>query len=138
MKNNDDIKNNILEITKEWIGMTHKVLDLKRIPSVEIRDILKNTYEVLNYYHKDEAVPKTVCKMLLEMDDFLYFASMITDKEFNDDPYLYQAIFSIVESLKIGFFKGEYECEYPILKMNNADKSTVVFDLQNGHIEDLL
>ena len=79
MKNNDDIKNNILEITKEWIGMTHKVLDLKRIPSVEIRDILKNTYEVLNYYHKDEAVPKEVCEMLLEMDEFLYFASMITD-----------------------------------------------------------
>lgn len=137
MKNSIN-KNNITAITKEWIGMTHKVLDLKRIPSTEIRDILKNTYEILNYYNKDEAIPKVVCEMLLEMDEFLYFASMIIDKEFNDDPYLYQAIYSIAESLKIGFFKGEYECEYPVLKMNDANKNTVVFDFQNGHIEDLL
>lgn len=137
MENNESIKNNITAITKKWIEMTHRVLDLKRIPSIEIRDVLKNTYEVLNCYHKDEYVPKSLCEMLLEMNEFLYFASMITDKEFDDDPYLYQAIYSIAKSLKSGFLNGKYECEYPILKMNNADKKTVAFDLQNGYIEDL-
>ena len=76
--------------------------------------------------------------MLLEMDSFLYFASMITDKEFDDDPYLYQATHSIAQALKKGFFNGEYECEYPVLKIINADKNIAAFDLQNGYLEDLL
>ena len=132
------MKEKISAVTNEWIQMTHKVLHLKRIPTTEIRNLLKDTYEILTFYHKQEIVPKTVCEMLLEMDGFLYFASMITDKEFDDDPYLYQAIHCIVKALKTGFFNGEYECEYPVLKINRVDKGTVTFDLQNGYIVDLL
>ena len=137
MEKNKNIKDSITAITKEWSKMTYNVLDLKRIPSIEIRDLLRNTYDVLNYYHKDELIPKAVSEMLLEMDGFLYFASMITDKEFDDDPYLYQAIHSIAESLKTGFFKGEYECKYPVLKVNNTKEKPYILDLQNGYIEDL-
>lgn len=132
------MKEKISAVTNEWIQMTHKVLHLKRIPTTEIRNLLKDTYEILTFYHKQEIVPKTVCEMLLEMDSFFYFASMITDKEFDDNPYLYQAIYSIADSLKTDFFKGEYECEYPLLKIKINDEKSVIFDLQNGYIEDLL
>lgn len=137
MKNKESMVNGITAVTNEWIEMTHKTLDLKRIPSIEIRDALRKTYDVLIYYHKDEVIPKALCKMLLRMDEFLYFASIITDNEFEDNPYLFQAIHSISKSLKIGFFKGEYESEYPILKIKKTDKNIVDFDLQNGCIEDL-
>ncbi len=137
-KNSKSINNSITEITEKWKRITYSVLDLKRISSAEIRENLKKTYEVLNYYHKDEYVPKSVCEMLLEMDSFLYFASMITDKEFDDDPYLYQTTHSIAQALKKGFFNGEYECEYPVLKIINAEKNIAAFDLQNGYLEDLL
>ncbi|MBO5358233.1 MAG: hypothetical protein J6A78_02825 [Clostridia bacterium] len=137
-KNSKVINNSITEITEKWKKITYGVLDLKQISSAEIRENLKKTYEVLNYYHKDEYVPKSVCEMLLEMDSFLYFASMITDKEFDDDPYLYQVTHSIAQALKEGFLKGKYEYEYPVLKIINADNNPVAFNLQNGYLEDLL
>ena len=131
-------RENIKRITEEWVGMTHTVLGLKRIPSIEIRDLFRKSYEVLNCYNKESRVPKELAEMLLEMDGFLYFAALITDKEFEDDPYLYQAIHSVAESLKNGFFDGNYECEYPFLKVTNAEARICILDLEKGYIEDLI
>ncbi len=128
----------ITKITNDWVLMTLSTLDLKRIPSIEIRDLFKRSYEVLYYYHKDTVVPKGVSRMLLEMDGFLYFASMITDKEFDDNPYLYQAVHSIADALKLGFFQGEYECAYPVLKVHDDEYNSHILDLENGYIEDLI
>ena len=128
----------ITQITADWIQMTHRVLDLKRIPSIEIRDLFRRTYEVLNHYHKEDLTPKELSKMLLEMEGFLYFASLITDKEFDDDPYLYQAVHSITEALKTGFFEGHYEKEYPLLQVFDDYEKACVVDLENGYVEDLL
>jgi hypothetical protein len=131
-------KENIKKVTEEWIGMTHKVLDLKRIPTMEIRELFRKSYEVLNCYNKESLVPKELAEMLLEMDGFLYFAAFITDKEFDDYPYLYQAIHSVAEALKSGFFDGNYECEYPLLKVTNAEDRICVLDLEQGCIEELI
>lgn len=127
----------ITQITADWIQMTHRVLDLKRIPSIEIRDLLRKTYEVLNHYHKEDMIPKELGEMLLEMDGFLYFAALITDKEFDDNPYLYQAVHSIAEALKAGFFEGHYEKEYPLLQIFDLEEKSHVINLENGYIEDL-
>ena len=129
---------NIRNVTDEWIGMTHKVLALKRIPSLDIRELFKRSYEVLDFYHKDALVPKEVSELLLEMDGFLYFASLITDKEFDDNPYLYQAVHSLAEALKIGFFAGVYECKYPILKVINSEDKLLIFDFEKSYVEDLI
>ena len=128
----------ITQITAEWIQMTHQALDLKRIPSLEIRDLFKKTYEVLYAYHKEEIIPKELSKMLLEMDAFLYFAALITDKEFDDNPYLYQAVHSLAEALKLGFFEGRYETEYPLLQALDAKENPCVINLENGYVEDLI
>ena len=127
----------ITQITTDWIQMTHRTLSLKRIPSIEIRDLFRRTYEVLTRYHKEDMIPKELGEMLLEMDGFLYFASMIGDKEFDDNPYLYQAVHSIAEALKNGFFEGRYEKEYPILLADDANEKPYALDLQNGYVEDL-
>ena len=128
----------ITKNTADWIQMTHQVLDLKRIPSIEIQDLFRRTYEVLNHYHKEDMIPKELSEMLLEMDGFLYFAALITDKEFDDNPYLYQAVHSIAEALKAGFFEGQYEKEYPLLKVFDPKENPCVVDLENGYLEDLL
>ena len=128
----------ITKNTADWIQMTHQVLDLKRIPSIEIQDLFRRTYEVLNHYHKEDMIPKELGEMLLEMDGFLYFAALITDKEFDDNPYLYQAVHSIAEALKAGFFEGQYEKEYPLLKVFDPKENPCVVDLENGYLEDLL
>ena len=129
---------NIKAITEKWIDMTHRTLNLKRIPSIEIRDLFKESYEVLTFYHKDSLVPKEIGEMLLEMDGFLYFASLITDKEFDDNVYFYQAVHSVAESLKLGFFDGNYECAYPLLRVADAEDKIHLLDLEKGYIEELI
>ena len=124
-------REDIKRVTEEWDDMTHRVLDLKRIPSIAIRDLFAKSYHVLDYYHKESLVPKELTEMLLEIDGFLYFASLITDNEFDDDPYLYQAIYSVVEALK-------YEYKYPLLKVINPEDSICILDLEKGRIEDLI
>ena len=138
MKNTYDTKNSITAITEEWIKLTYRVLDLHRIPSSEIRDALKRTYQVLYCYHKEDAVPKAVCKMIIEMDEFLYFASMINENELDDDPCFYQAIHSIGEALRAGFFDGKYKSAYPVLRVLDENDCEQEIDLEHGCIEDLI
>lgn len=126
------------QLTSQWSQMTGLVLELKRIPSEKLQCLLKETYKVLQFYCKDNHVPKTISKILLEMDEFLYFASLFEEKEVEVDFYFYQAMHMIVETLKKGFFEGEYECEYPVLKLSDSSNNSFVVDFENGHIEDLL
>jgi hypothetical protein len=132
------VKETIKQITKEWNQLIHRALDSNRIPSLEIRGLFRRTYEVLYYFHKDELIPKIVSEMILEMDRFLYFVTLIADKEFDDDLSLYQAADAIANALKNGFFDGNYECEYPFLKVIDAEGKNCVLDLENGYVEDLI
>ena len=128
----------LIQLTTQWSRMTGLVLELRKIPSAELQRLLKETYRVLRFYCEDNLVPKEISKILLEMDEFLYFASLFEKKEVEIDFYFYQVMHMIVEILKEGFFKGKYECEYPILKTSDLSNNSLVLDFENGHIEDLL
>ena len=131
--NNENIKS----VADKWVDMTYKTLDLKRIPSIEIKDVFRESYAILSRYYNEALIPKEVARLLLEMDGFLYFASMISEKEFEDDPAFYQAVHSVAEALKTGFFSGTYECAYPKLKVTSAEGNIQILDLESGCIEDL-
>lgn len=128
----------IKQIAADWVAFTRIVLSKNGIPSGEIRELFKRTYEVLYHYYKDALIPKEVSEMLLEMDGFFYFASLITSKEYNDDPELYQAAFSVAEALKEGFFDGNYKYAYPVLAVCDPVGNEQKIDLENGYIEELI
>ena len=120
-----------LRIEEKWRAKTSTVLDLEEISPSDMKRLLKETYELLLKFHKEELVPKEVTKVLLEMDAFLYFVSLMERKEVGIDFYKYQRIFSIVEALKTGFFSGDYECEFPKLKLDKGEKKISVIDFES-------
>ena len=120
-----------LQIEEKWRAKTSTVLDLEEISPTDMKRLLKETYELLLKFHKEELVPKEVTKVLLEMDAFLYFVSLMERKEVGIDFYKYQRIFSIVEALKAGFFSGDYECEFPKLKLDKGEKKISVIDFES-------
>ena len=75
----------LIQLTTQWSRMTGLVLELRKIPSAELQRLLKETYRVLRFYCKDNLVPKEISKILLEMDEFLYFASLFEKKEVEID-----------------------------------------------------
>ena len=56
----------IIDAAKAWFDLTHVVLDLKKIPAPQLQNILKDTYEILYFYHRQDCAPKMVSKLLLE------------------------------------------------------------------------
>ena len=117
-------------LINQWKEMTYAVLNLKKISLSEMQELLKETYKLLIKFHKQEVIPKELCKLLLEMDGFLYFSSLMEDKEVGIAFYHYQTVSLIVDAFKKGFFNGEYICSYPELEIIDAKKNTIIIDFE--------
>lgn len=126
----------IKKLTQQWVSITLTILKKDDFPSDMFKNLLKESYKVLNQYHKDELIPKELSGLLLEMDSFLYFVSLITEKEGMTEIY-FPAIYMSVEGAKKGFLDGKYECEFPLLRVFDDDDNPLALDLENGCLEDL-
>jgi hypothetical protein len=114
------------------------VLDLKKIPAPQLQNVLKDTYEILYFYHRQDCAPKMVSKLLLVMDEFLYFVSLMEDSEVKKDFYYYQAVSCIAKALKQGYFIGRYDGVFPVLKFLDPTDEPMIIDFESGKIEELL
>ena len=114
------------QLTSTWEAMTSAVLKLEKLSRPEMQVLLSETYQALRKFYQDKLVPKEISKVLLGIDDFLYFASLMEEKDVGIDFYNYQYISSIVAALKKGFFEADYGCDFPELKVldkNNNEYS---------------
>jgi hypothetical protein len=75
-----------------------------------MQTLLKETYLILTTYHKDSLIPKEISKLFLEIEDFLYFSSLMEEKENGLGFYHWQELFHLVKALEKGFFEGKYSC----------------------------
>ncbi|MGN0538358.1 MAG: hypothetical protein ACI4KI_00710 [Candidatus Fimenecus sp.] len=116
----------------KWQDMTNAVLDLKMFSLEDMQSLLKKTYLVLTTYHKESLVPKEISKLLLEMDGLLYFITIMDSEDLCIDLYLYQYISYIINALKSGFFKGEYECPFPKLRIFDAKNNELIIDFDTN------
>ena len=107
----------IYKVIGDWQQKTHTVLDLKEISLESMEKLLCDTYILLTEYQNERLVPKVIIKLFSEMDDFLYFASLMEEIEVENDFYHYQEIYDVVEKLKDGFFDPEYDLDFPLLQV---------------------
>ena len=70
----------INNIISQWQEMTHTVFELKKLSLEDMQTLLKETYLILTTYHKDSLIPKEISKLFLEIEDFLYFSSLMEEK----------------------------------------------------------
>lgn len=118
------------QTAEQWNKLTHRVLALEELPLETIQAVLKDSYAVLTHYHKAEAIPKSVAKLLLEMNDFLSFTAMMEEREQPLGFYHWQEIFAMVSSMKQGFFEGKYSHAFPVLEITDALDNSYLMNLQ--------
>ena len=123
------------QITYNWKSMTDTVLDLEKFSLSEMQILLSDTYQVLRTYHKENVTPKEVSNILLEMYEFLYFTSLMEEKEVGVNFYQYQYISSIVAALRKGFFEADYRCEFPELKILDKNNNEFIINFENDIFE---
>ncbi len=130
--------NEITKIIQDWQDVTGIVVSLKELPVKKVEKLLKETYFVMNTFHKDELIPKELGELFLEIEEFLYFSSIMEENEMPTDYYRWQKIFTIVKSLEKGFFQGEYELPYPRLKMKDISGCELIIDFESNFLENLI
>ena len=123
------------QITYNWKSMTDTVLDLEKFSLSEMQILLSDTYQVLRTYHKENVTPKEVSNILLEMYEFLYFTSLMEEKEVGVNFYQYQYISSIVAALRKGFFEADYDCDFPGLKVLDKDGNEIMINFETDIFE---
>ena len=123
------------QIAYNWKSMTDTVLDLEKFSLSEMQILLSDTYQVLRTYHKENVTPKEVSNILLEMYEFLYFTSLMEEKEVGVNFYQYQYISSIVAALRKGFFEADYRCEFPELKILDKNNNEFIINFENDIFE---
>jgi hypothetical protein len=130
------VKNKELkQIAYNWKSMTDTVLDLEKFSLSEMQILLSDTYKALRTYHKENVAPKEVSNILLEMYEFLYFTSLMEEKEVGVNFYQYQYISSIVAALRKGFFEADYRCEFPELKILDKNNNEFIINFENDIFE---
>ncbi len=130
--------NEILEITNQWTDTTYQVLALEEVSMTKVRQLLKETYRILTDYHKLGLVPKEIIALFLEMEDFLYFTSIIEGVEKEKNFYNWQENTSIIKALEKGFIQGEYLSEFPKLIIKNLRDESFLVDFDSDTIEDYI
>ena len=125
-------------IADQWDTLTYTVLDLEKIPARVLQALLKDTYEALYFYHREKCVPRELCKLLLEMEEFLRLASLMEDEQQEQGSYCCPAVAFVVNALTQGFLAGEYDCEFPVLKIPAHPEGPLLLDLEKDRIEDLI
>jgi hypothetical protein len=123
--------NELKQIAYNWKSMTDTVLDLEKFSLSEMQILLSDTYKALRTYHKENVAPKEVSNILLEMYEFLYFTSLMEEKEVGVNFYQYQYISSIVAALRKGFFEADYRCEFPELKILDKNNNEFIINFEN-------
>ena len=125
----------IYNTINKWQEMTHTVFELKKLSLEDMQTLLKETYLILTTYHKDCLIPKEISKLFLEIEDFLYFSSLMEEKENGLGFYHWQELFHLVKALEKGFFEGKYSCDYPKLIITDVVDNDLLIDLESDHLE---
>ena len=116
-------KENILSVANMWNKMTYNILDLREIPIPELEDALGNTYEVLYEYQAEKNIPKEICQVLLNEDEFMSFLAIMgsNQEELKETARLYQPLYCIIDTMKQSFFSESFEDPFPMLYVNFND-----------------
>lgn len=103
-----------MELTKinrliyKWAALTDEVIALNEIEFTEVQGLFRETYEVLDVYSKDELVPKSISKLLLEMNDFAWWVYDLPQSPLHKH---YQDILSLVMILNKHFLTRDADVE---------------------------
>ena len=113
-------KENIISVANMWNKMTYNILDLREIPIPELEELLRNTYEVLYEYQAEKNIPKEICQVLLNEDEFMSFLAIVgsNQEELKETARLYQPLYCIIDTMKQKFFNEGYKEAFPKLQVN--------------------
>ncbi len=127
----------IKALADKWDEQTKKVMDLEELSSEALRQLIKETYNVLNLFKGQETVPKEISRLFLKIEEYLHFAAMMEENEKGKGFYHWEETLYIVKALEEGFFDGEYKRAYPELLVTDIVDNQYIINLETDKLEQL-
>ena len=129
----------IIKLIEDYKEKTSDVMNMKELSFSEMEETLYETFEVLYAYKSEKDVPKLLCRLLLEIDEYLRISALMGsyDSKLAKEFFVYRAILAFVNSLKEGFFAGEYENPFPFFKVE-IENCTCTIDTSKPFLKYLL
>lgn len=93
----------IVKLTKDWRSMTWEVIELRKVPIEKVRLLLLETYTTLHALRKKKYIPKSVCALLCEMNDFAWW---VNDLENSPIHGLYPIFSTVIDEMRKEFLTG--------------------------------
>ena len=132
-------KENIISVANMWNKMTYNILDLREIPIPELEEALGNTYEVLYEYQAEKSIPKEICQLLLNQDEFMSFLAIMgpNQEELKETARLYQLLYCIIDTMKQSFFTESFEDPFPKLYVS-FNSTFLELNMEEAFLEKLV
>ena len=121
-------------IADRWERMTILILSLQELSIAEMQALLCDTYRALTQFHKEPLIPKAITRILLNIEEYLYFASLLEEKEVPEGYYCCRQVYLIVRSFKEGFFNAEYSHIFPQLQIFDDFRNAHVINLKGNFL----
>lgn len=135
---------NIKQLADKWGEMTTRVRRMEEISYLELHEIFGEVYRTFAALCKEELVPRETCQLILNMDEFETYATMLDETPVNK---IYPGIYHLVKALKYGFLNGIFQSEFVKLKVTTEgvqiietpdEKKMYILDMEKGSIEDFI
>ncbi len=93
----------IIKLTKDWHSMTWEVIELRKVPIEKVRLLLLETYTTLHALREKRYIPKSVCALLCETNDFAWW---VNDLENSPIHGLYPIFSTAIDEIRKEFLTG--------------------------------
>lgn len=118
-------------LSKRWEAACDAVLSLKPPSLPDLQGLLRDSYKTLSLYHKRSLVPKEIGRILIAMENYLFFSAMMEEKELGDGAFCYQRVHLIVKALERGFLDGFFPLKSPRLEIRDDTGMIRFLDLES-------
>lgn len=126
----------LYQLSCGWEELTHIVLGLEELPADTLQELVDETYRDLSVMHKEELVPKNVCRLFMSIRDFLYFAELMEEKETGKGYYHCEELNYLMNAVIKGFMSSEYRAAYPELIVTDCMDTDYLIDFSKDSLRD--
>ena len=98
----------INDLTKRWRSLTERIISFREVPADKVRLLLLETYTVLHALKQRRTVPKSMCELLCEMQNFAWW---VNDLKCSPLHGLYPLFVTAIDKMKEEFISGETDAQ---------------------------
>ena len=108
MTDSPTVARSIKELSKRWNLYTERVITFREVSVASVRLLLLETYTVLHALKHKRLVPKSVCELLCEMQNFAWWINGLKNSSLHG---FYPLIVSAIDEMRKEFIAGTNDVE---------------------------